>query len=55
MEILNESTTGDFYDKNHDYNYYTAELYASLFFTRSNMRRNKYCSGTQRDVKSKKD
>jgi hypothetical protein len=27
-----ESVTGDFYDKKGDYNYYTAELYASLFF-----------------------
>jgi hypothetical protein len=31
-EIIDEKTTGDFYNKNHDYNYYTAELYASLFF-----------------------
>ncbi len=37
METLNESTTGDFYDKSHDYNYYTAELYASLFFTKCNV------------------
>ena len=34
MEIVNESTTGDFYDKHKDYNYYTAELYAGLFFTK---------------------
>ncbi len=31
-EILEERTTGDFYDKKHDYNYFTAELYATLFF-----------------------
>ena len=34
MDILEEKTTGDFYDKNHNYNYSTAELYASLFFTK---------------------
>ena len=33
MEVLDENTTGDFYDKNRNYNYYTAELYAGLFFT----------------------
>jgi hypothetical protein len=34
MEIENEKVTGDFYDKNKNYNYYTAELYAGLFFTK---------------------
>lgn len=33
MEVLNESSSGDFYDDNHGYNYYTAELYAGIFFT----------------------
>lgn len=33
MEVLEEQTTGDFYNKKKAYNYYTAELYASLFFT----------------------
>ena len=33
METLEEQTTGDYYDKNHQYNYYTAQMYASLFFT----------------------
>lgn len=33
MQVLDEKTTGDFYTKNHDYNYYTAALYANLFFT----------------------
>jgi hypothetical protein len=32
MEVLEENTTGDIYKKE-DFNYYTAELYASLFFT----------------------
>ncbi|HSC37250.1 MAG TPA: hypothetical protein VLD19_05250, partial [Chitinophagaceae bacterium] len=33
MEVLNEKTSGDMYDDNHHLNYYTAELYAGLFFT----------------------
>lgn len=33
MEVVNEKTTGNFYERHHEYNYYTAELYASLFFT----------------------
>jgi len=34
MNVLEEHVTGDFYDKKGHYNYYTAELYASLFFTK---------------------
>ena len=34
MEVVKEDTTGDFYNSNHGYNYLTAELYASLFFTK---------------------
>jgi hypothetical protein len=33
MEVVNEKTTGNFYNSNKNYNYYTAELYAGLFFT----------------------
>ncbi|MBS1773606.1 MAG: hypothetical protein JST82_12165 [Bacteroidetes bacterium] len=33
MDVLEEKTTGDFYNRKHQYNYYTAELYAFLFFT----------------------
>ena len=33
MTVLEEKTTGDFYKRNKQYNYYTAELYAYLFFT----------------------
>lgn len=33
MEVLSETSSGDFYDKKHGYNYYTADLYAGLFFT----------------------
>lgn len=34
METLEEKTTGDFYDKRGNYNYTTAQMYASLFFTK---------------------
>ena len=34
MDVLEEKTTGDFYDNHHNYNYSTAELYAGLFFTK---------------------
>ena len=33
MQVLEEMATGDFYTKNKQYNYYTAQMYASLFFT----------------------
>ena len=33
MEVLEERTTGDFYKRKKEYKYYTAELYAYLFFT----------------------
>lgn len=34
MDVLEEETTGDFYDADKKYTYYTAALYASLFFTK---------------------
>lgn len=37
MDVLEEKITGDFYDKNKNYNYNTAELYASLFFTKQSV------------------
>ena len=33
-KVLEEKTSGDFYTSDGDYNYYTAELYASLFFAK---------------------
>lgn len=33
-EVLEESATGDMYDKKRNLNYYTAEMYAGLFFAR---------------------
>lgn len=37
METIEEQVTGDFYDDNHNYNYYTAQMYASLFFTKDSI------------------
>jgi hypothetical protein len=34
MKVLEEIATGDMYDKNRNFNYYTANLYAGLFFAR---------------------
>ena len=54
MEVVNEATTGDFYEKDGDYNYYTAELYAGLFFTKGQIcGETNIVSGSQRDVRSK--
>ena len=54
MEVLNETITGDFYEKNGDYNYYTAELYAGLFFTKGQIcGETNIVTGHQRDVRSK--
>ncbi|HSU27646.1 MAG TPA: hypothetical protein VLJ68_04645 [Chitinophagaceae bacterium] len=33
MEVIDEHSRGNFYDKDSGYRYYTAELYAGLFFT----------------------
>lgn len=33
MQTLEEQVTGDIYDGNKEFNYYTAKMYASLFFT----------------------
>ena len=54
MEVVNEATTGDFYEKDGDYNYYTAELYAGFFFTKGQIcGETNIVSGSQRDVRSK--
>ncbi len=37
MQVLEENTTGDFYEADHSYHYYTAQLYASLFFTKDSV------------------
>lgn len=37
METLEEQVTGDIYDDLHNFNYYTAQMYASLFFTKDSV------------------
>lgn len=37
METLEEQVTGDIYDENRNFNYYTAQMYASLFFTKDSV------------------
>ncbi len=37
MQVLEETHSGDMYDKNGNFNYYTAEMYAGLFFTRGSV------------------
>lgn len=37
MKTLQEQVTGDIYDENREFNYYTAKMYASLFFTKDSV------------------
>ncbi len=37
MQTLEERVTGDIYDQNHQFNYYTPQMYASLFFTKDSI------------------
>lgn len=37
MQTLEEQVTGDIYDENREFNYYTAKMYASLFFTKDSI------------------
>jgi hypothetical protein len=37
METIEEQVTGNFYADNRNYNYYTAQMYASLFFTKDSV------------------
>lgn len=37
METLEEQVTGDIYEEQHNFNYYTAQMYASLFFTKDSV------------------
>lgn len=54
MDVLEEQTTGNFYNKNKDYNYYTAQLYAGLFFTNGKVcGENNIVKGIELNPKSK--
>lgn len=37
MKVLSQATTGDMYDKEGNFNYYTAQMYAGLFFTKDSV------------------
>jgi hypothetical protein len=37
MQVLEQTTTGDMLDRHGDFNYYTAEMYAGLFFTKDSV------------------
>ncbi len=37
MQVLEETHSGDMYDKKGNFNYYTADMYAGLFFTRDSV------------------
>jgi len=37
MKIIEEQFTGDIYDADRNFNYYTAQMYASLFFTKDSI------------------
>ena len=55
MEVIEERTTGDFYDGSGNYNYYTAQLYAGLFFTRDTIcGENNIVKGIEFSTRSKK-
>ena len=55
METLEENITGDFYNDDGSYNYYTAELYAGLFFTKGQVcGENNIVNGVDFNPKSQK-
>ncbi|MGN6194414.1 MAG: hypothetical protein ACTHOB_05715 [Ginsengibacter sp.] len=37
MEVLSQKVSGDIFDKNGNFNYYTAQMYAGLFFTKDSV------------------
>jgi hypothetical protein len=54
MQILEEQVTGDMYDDNREFNYYTAKMYASLFFTKDSVcGENNTVTGTEFSTKGK--
>lgn len=55
MDVLEEKTTGDFYDRKGEYNYETPELYAGLFFTKGTVcGEDNIVKGRTRSVSNKK-
>lgn len=55
MEVLEEKASGNIYDRKKGWNYYTAELYAGLFFTNTSVcGENNIVAGIDRNVQNKK-
>jgi hypothetical protein len=55
MEVLEEKTSGNFYNRDQEFNYYTAELYAGLFFTKGKVcGETNIVGGAERSVRNKK-
>ncbi|MFM1794473.1 MAG: hypothetical protein RL642_858 [Bacteroidota bacterium] len=53
--IIEEKVTGDYFDKNGEPNYYTGQLYASLFFSKDTLcGQTNVISDLQRSIKGKK-
>ena len=53
--IIEEKVTGDYYDRNGEPNYYTGELYSSLFFSKDTVcGQTNVISNIQRSIKGKK-
>jgi len=54
MKVLEEATTGDMYDKQHNFNYYTANLYAGLFFAKDTIcGENNIVKGSEFNIRDK--
>jgi hypothetical protein len=54
-QVLEEKTTGDFYDSKHQYNYFTPELYAALLFAPQKIcGETNIVKGTELSAKNKK-
>jgi len=54
MEVINQQTTGDYFDKKGNYNYSTGEMYASIFLTKGKVcGENNIVSGHDFDLKNK--
>lgn len=55
MDVLEEKTSGNIYKNDAQWNYYTAELYAGLFFTRGKVcGESNTVAGIERNVQNKK-
>ncbi len=54
MQVLEEKVTGDIYDNNRNWNYYTCELYAGLFFVNGTVcGENNIVKGSELSIKDK--